>query len=405
MQIFDKQRGRGTQGFGVYDGQEDNLVHASKEESILKWLTKYDSNMLLFHHRFPTSTVNVKRAAHPFATKDFFGDTEYILVHNGVMRNENDRYDEHVKLGIQYQSLLEDGSFNDSEALLWDLALHLEGDLKEFESIGRLAFVCIKREKGQITKLYFGRNGSPLNMYRDKNGIALSSEGPGEPINTHKLYTWHYKSKRLTTKDMRFPEFLPYRGGAYEYHPQPSTTPALPAYSGFKANADSSYEGNFDNYEDDWATGWSREVHGFHPNKNERRLSSAPAWLGDTLRNKFGRFFEDANNSVIVSGYDSDQTYAEQLVNMGGTLPSEEAVHGNILTYLTKNEGHFDSTYWNLEIDYQQALDDYDDLDSLYFRVLLENSIRLIQDDPEYKDNKSVSSVGGALWQQQKLAG
>ena len=74
MQIFDKQRHRGTQGFGLFDGQEMNMVHETKEDSILKWLVKYDSNQLLFHHRNPTSTINVKRAAHPFSTKKYFGD-------------------------------------------------------------------------------------------------------------------------------------------------------------------------------------------------------------------------------------------------------------------------------------------------------------------------------------------
>src|SRR5258708_5853048 len=83
LQQYDKQKTRGQQGFGIFDGQKMNMIHAAKEDKILKWLCRYDSNLLLMHHRFPTSTINVKRAAHPFSTKKYLGDTQYILVHNG----------------------------------------------------------------------------------------------------------------------------------------------------------------------------------------------------------------------------------------------------------------------------------------------------------------------------------
>lgn len=204
---FDMQRNRGTQGFGLFDGKEMNIVKAANEDKILKWLAKYDSNLLLFHHRLPTSTPNTKRTAHPFATGKFFGDNEYILVHNGHISNCYSLKHDHEKLGIAYQGLAEESKFNDSESLLWDLALYLEGKQDKVQAYGGMAFVCIKLHKGKLDRLYFGRNSYPLNMLKVKRGLMLSSEGPGNSINSNLLYTWNYDLKRLTNKQVVFPNW------------------------------------------------------------------------------------------------------------------------------------------------------------------------------------------------------
>lgn len=201
LQQFDLQRSRGTQGFGLFDGMKKNIVRAANENKILKWLVNYDSDLIMFHHRFPTSTINVKRAAHPFSTKGYFGDTQYILVHNGGVYNAKTLKPKHEKLGIKYHSQLQDGTFNDSESLLWDFALTMEGKQDELKAYGGIAFICVKLVKGKLSKLYFARNNSkPLNMDYSKGGLSLSSEGDGEPITAHTLHTFNYELKRLTKK-------------------------------------------------------------------------------------------------------------------------------------------------------------------------------------------------------------
>src|SRR4051812_11361997 len=76
---FEAQKHRGVEGFGVFDYQEKNLIRSTTERGIKKWLKRYPSSNILFHHRLPTSTDNVKNACHPFSTKDVFR-TNYVLV-------------------------------------------------------------------------------------------------------------------------------------------------------------------------------------------------------------------------------------------------------------------------------------------------------------------------------------
>lgn len=203
---FDSQRSRGTQGFGLFDGSQLNIVKSASEDKILKWMVKYESNLLLFHHRFPTSTDNTKRTAHPFTTGKFFGDNQYILVHNGHISNCYMLKNEHEKLDIAYKGVA-GIKFNDSEALLWDFALYMEGKQDKIKAYGGMAFVCIKLVKGKLDKLYFGRNTNPLNMLKVKQGIMLASEGPGTAIEADTLYTWNYQAKRLTNRKVIFPSW------------------------------------------------------------------------------------------------------------------------------------------------------------------------------------------------------
>lgn len=209
---FDKQRSRGVQGFGFFNGKY--TVKAALEKRIKHKINskKNQTDLLLFHHRFPTSTENVKRAAHPFSTGGYFGNVKYVLVHNGVITNAKTLYDEHQKLKkpITYQSLLDNGKFNDSEALLWDLALTIEGKQDALKAYGGIAFIAIKLVNNVPQKLYFGKNaGRPLKMKRDESGMFLSSEGEGEDIKESRLYTYNYKKRRLTDKFFRIPSYNP----------------------------------------------------------------------------------------------------------------------------------------------------------------------------------------------------
>ena len=324
----------------MFDGQELNMVRASKEDKILKWLCKYDSNLIMFHHRYPTSTINVKRAAHPFSTKDYFKD-QYIMVHNGVISNAKELYKEHQEMGIEYQSLLQDGTFNDSEALLWDLALTLEGKQKELTARGSIAFVCIKLTDGKLNKMHFGRNSSPLNMFRNKDGIALSSEGEGESIDRDKLYTFNYELQRLTNREFEIPSY-------YSTYTTPTYTPSYT-------------DGNYDTY-------WNRVGTG----------------VNDYLDSDFDR---DGNYQCAT--YGDDETYEM-------FKAKERNVQQRTMRYLAQANGNFELAYNLAEHDYEELFKS--DEDSVDFWTL-ESVLDDLASDPEYLDENSVSSLWSLIWE------
>lgn len=164
------------------------------------------------HHRMPTSTDNVRNACHPFSTKKFFKHN-YILVHNGVISNAWTLKQAHEELGISYISVQPETDrvkyqkWNDSEGLLWDVALMLEGKQDGLKSIGSIAFILVENDgKGKALNLYFARNTYPLNMdYRPKDHLYLSSEGIGKPIEAGVLYRYNYASGKLTQAPLTFP--------------------------------------------------------------------------------------------------------------------------------------------------------------------------------------------------------
>lgn len=213
------QRSRGTDGFGFYNPQTNRLTHNPREGRILSLLRRdKKATEILFHHRMPTSTMNVRNACHPFSTKDYFKNN-YIVVHNGVLWNENILKAEHEQRGIDYISEQEDGSFNDSEALAYDIARLIEGEVTHLKAEGSIAFIAIQRDKrGTPKAVYFGRNtGNPLVMKKTKASFTLSSEGDGEMIDPNTLYCYTYRTGEITQTPLHIPTSTRYYGGAYGY--------------------------------------------------------------------------------------------------------------------------------------------------------------------------------------------
>jgi predicted glutamine amidotransferase len=349
---FDAQRSRGVEGFGLFDGMKNNIVKEANEDSILKWLVKYDSDLILFHHRFPTSTINVKRAAHPFSTKDYFGDTQYILVHNGVISNKREMRKKHEELGIKYWSDLADGTFNDSESLLWELALTIEGKQEQMQVYGDMAFVCIKTVNGALERMYFGSNGRPLNMFRDKERLQLSSEGMGEAIDWQKLYNFHYKSKRLTSKDFVIPKFY-YQAFPSSY--TPASTYQLPASTGTpRVPYYDSYTQT--DFYDRWGQNWDRD-----------------------------RYVEEED--LIDMDEDGNILFEYDYIDPD-TLTQKELQDATALAfkYLYRGRGNFETAYYLMQ-------NDYDKCSSYQERVNIECSMSVLLSDPEFDDENSVSSL------------
>lgn len=379
LEQFDRQRSRGTEGFGLFDGQELNMVHATNEDKILKWLCKYDSNLLMFHHRWPTSTVNVKKAAHPFSTKDHFKD-QYIMIHNGVISNPRELFDKHQEMGIKYYSLLDNGTFNDSEALLWDLALTLENKQPKLTATGTIAFVCIKLSRGKLNRLYFGRNTNPLNMFRTEDGIALSSEGAGEAIEPDTLYTFNYDLKRLTSRYFKVPKtnYAAYNPSDYEYRGYGSS------YNG-RYN-DYRYSDYDDDYTDSNYTDKSWDAIG-------KKVGKGMSKLGTILKGTHGDYRYDEKNQMYLPITEKDYKYYEDDYDYEDVKPLKRDVDSTLFEYMLEGEGNFEDTYWLLEAAYEELEMRPDNLSTHRERALLEACMSEIVKDPEYIDNDSVSSM------------
>jgi predicted glutamine amidotransferase len=444
LQQFDKQRSRGTQGFGLFDGQEMNIFKSAKEDKILKWLVKYNSNLIMFHHRFPTSTINVKRAAHPMSTKKYFGNTQYILVHNGVIRNSKDLFAGHAKLDIDYQTMLADLTFNDSESLLWDFALTIEGKQERMKSKGDLAFICVKTVDGKLDTMYFGRNGRPLHLYRAKDTVELSSEGRGDDIKVQTLYTYKYNTNQLTKKPMAFtqPEDHSYYGN-YHYSGTNYNRDNTSSYpnSGFHGNT--GYESLLPYGAKEWISFEDRHEHEewegvkYEPDEDGfwRPVVTVPtapvvkkdepgSWLGDTLRKKFQKYFDSGQLKIgagetaeapvklarakrtpvytIAEGGAISEQYLED--NLEAFEPESGAIQNKTMAELCKAEGNFEMAYWALETEYDDVLCMPEDSINIKRRLLLEACMSFIQNDPEYLSVDSISSIWSAVWAQQKLA-
>lgn len=383
---FASQRSRGSEGFGLFDGQETHLIRTASEDKILKWLSKYNSNLILFHHRFPTSTINVAQAAHPMTTAKYFGDKQYIMVHNGVIKNADKLFVKHQELGIEYRTLLRDLTFNDSESLLWELALTLEGKQKDMAAIGNMAFVLLELDKHKLVKMHFGRNSRPLKLYRDKETFEISSEGRGESIPWDVLYTYNYQLNRLTHKDYKFKEFE-FKDWAVPTSCQTSSQTTF-GHDDWYGEDDDDVT-NYDSY-DEWVMA-----------QEYKKIDQASiAHIGQIIKD---RKFVKNEDGIYVTEPDILDVNALTDDELENYRPALELVQAETLNYLTKAKGNFETAYWLVEKDYDNETDLDFTPESLRRAILLENVIEYIEYDPEYKNKRSVSSEWRSLCQQKLL--
>lgn len=396
---FDAQRNRGVDGFGLFTQFKDgvrNLVKEVTEDGILNYLIRNESDLILFHHRYPTSTDNTKRTAHPFTTKDYFGKTQYILVHNGRIKNSYTRKYEHEKLGITYQSEAKK-KFNDSEALLWDFALYQEGKQDSMEVVGDIAFICARITDGTLDKLYFARNHMrPLKYWYDNSGLTLASEGKdGESVKVNTLYEFDYANKELSERDCFTLKYWQENKGGYNYE-------------------DYEYKGN---------TCHNFQLQNPHsPVDTYDDHATAGNWLSDELKKKYRKFLPGYSGSQYeyqqneqtglyepIETYDYNEyeddfgpimTEAELDELFDTYIPSKADVQALALDYLSRSQGNFEQAYWLLEDDYVEKVNqpDLSKTDMEEVRDM-EKALDLIMDDPEYLDQTSVSSIWSALCQ------
>lgn len=217
---YEEQHNRGSLGFGIVriDGNmKADVLRSTEPAKFMHDLHKKDVLMMLAHHRQPTSTPNKLGQTHPiFVSHPTLLKKSYLIVHNGVIANDDDLEQIHTRLGFEYvtkmikttYSHIETEVWNDSEPFAIEVALFIERYQEYVGAAGSAAFVALElnKESLHVERVHFGRNErNPLKLAASRDFIHLSSEGHGVDIEPFKLYSFDPKGNlKLTKRHMPF---------------------------------------------------------------------------------------------------------------------------------------------------------------------------------------------------------
>ena len=206
---YENQKERGQSGFGFVAFDSGRLVkyaRSANEKQIEEQLASCEAPLIMFHHRYPTSTANVAEAAHPIKVSNKMLEYDYYLIHNGIIRNDSELKKDHEKLGFAYTTKIvkkwittgqtyENQEWNDSEALAIEIALLLEDKTDKVHAEGDYAFIVAQTTKaGRLSGIYYGTNGgNPITLTDDKNIFALQSEDGLRKVEAGKLFSYDWK--------------------------------------------------------------------------------------------------------------------------------------------------------------------------------------------------------------------
>ncbi len=236
---YETQKKRGQEGFGIvaFDmGTKKVHYHhrCETEKEIYEALDgirdearKVDGNKttgILFHHRKPTSTPNIKECAHPIVVINDELEYTYFVAHNGIIHNDDDLKELHEKLGYVYQTELtkselwelpngqsyttpQASQYNDSEALAIEMARYIDGKSPTMSAKGSIAVIVVQCTKDlHVKALYYGRNlMNPLFLDKARDYFSLTSEGSAkDTVEGHKLYRYDYETEITSHTDLTF---------------------------------------------------------------------------------------------------------------------------------------------------------------------------------------------------------
>lgn len=210
QKLYRAQSHRGSEGFGyvaLQGGIMKRHERAEREKSIMERLQKEQGmDAILFHHRFPTSTANVKDAAHPIPVDMPHWKYRYYVLHNGVISGASAARKEIEADGYAFSTLIrekrtiitasheytsESTSVNDSEVMGYYLARLLEEGKAYPSTIGGSIAVFIARvdKSTKKTQVYCYRNTSNPLIYRaDGNTLVMGSEVRGKMLEPYTLW-------------------------------------------------------------------------------------------------------------------------------------------------------------------------------------------------------------------------
>ena len=165
LNMFQDQRTRGTEGFGIVMIQANGdyaIKRSTNEIKAVVDLYMEEAAMIFMHHRAPTSTENKINQTHPILVDNKLLEFKYLVIHNGIIHNDNRIKLEHEKEGFVYTTECMEGTvkkFNDSETLAIEVAKFIENKTKEIAATGSASFIALQivKETNKVDKVFFGR--------------------------------------------------------------------------------------------------------------------------------------------------------------------------------------------------------------------------------------------------------
>jgi glucosamine--fructose-6-phosphate aminotransferase (isomerizing) len=197
--IYVSQAHRGSDGAGVTVLRE-GVIHRRRLENPLELfdnkLVLKNKDLVLFHHRFPTSTTNEPKYNHPFNNED----NSLSLIHNGhisnyerlhkslknaghIFESENDDIGYGSQIGYSSYGYNKPSKITDSEVIV-----HLIEGRKPHKAIrimnsslvGQYALAWVYEDR---EKIYLYKKDNPIVCYEDTDGNKyFSSEIPDNPF-------------------------------------------------------------------------------------------------------------------------------------------------------------------------------------------------------------------------------
>ena len=250
---YEEQHQRGKDGFGITAIDDEGQVHIFRATEAAKmmadlYIKARGMRHILLHHRNPTSTDNSLDQTHPMIVSNKELKLDWIINHNGVIRNAKELRPEHEKLGYEYLTHYDQfvseytkttiPKFNDSESFAIELARHLEGITKDINIEGPAAFMAVASHKktGRVVKIIIGTNGlHPLKTLTFEEGVGFASlEEAGDAIEGKKSITFtpeYAKNGKLIKFAVGEPQDVVFRAPAPivavpKYHARSDDTPS-----------------------------------------------------------------------------------------------------------------------------------------------------------------------------------
>lgn len=206
---YEEQHHRGVKGFGLIEIDNKGKITVSRSTEPVKMMVELlnsKARHIILHHRSPTSTENKLSQTHPMVISNPELKFEWLINHNGVIRNSEELKKKHEALGYKYVTEHEgtyNKKFNDSEAFAIELARYLENKSDIIGSRGPAAFIAVKTLNQRVQAVIIGTNGNnPMAPSDMGDGYLFASENAfGEKMkdNTAITYKACYDKKNNLT--------------------------------------------------------------------------------------------------------------------------------------------------------------------------------------------------------------
>lgn len=207
---LEDQISRGSQGFGITFVDDKGVAKTLRSTEMTKAMIDLymnPSKFIMVHHRIPTSSQNKIKQTHPIVVDNLLLKHKYLVIHNGILYNEDKLKEEHERLGFKYTTeyMAEDGyekdkiKFNDSESVAIELALLIEKKISQTRIRGSVATIVLQcsKKNNKVLNVFYYRNTNPIKLSKTRGKIRLSSEGEGEQIKADSLYQFNLKDYKI----------------------------------------------------------------------------------------------------------------------------------------------------------------------------------------------------------------